>query len=542
MRLRRREIFGAVAVWAAGALVFFRHAVFSAGDRVMGMTADTRLAVFLHEHWWDVVRRRESWLSPRFFFPERATLGYSDTFALNTWAYIPLRALGVESFLAFQLTVLLTSLVGFVAMYVVLRWGLRLAVPAALVLTSVATFAGVLAVQSHHSQLFFLHWLPVVALLSFVAVRWSGPRRLVAAGGAGILFGLVAYSGFYVAWFAAVAVLGGALVAVVVAVVVERRGGATWQVISARVRRSVPALAAASAGLGLVALPFLLTYGPVIAEGRPRSLAVARHFTNPPSELLYVGDGNLLWGWANRPNEGGIFGLERITGLSPVLAVTTLVSIVVLIRPRNAGRTSWPVVAGCAGAAIVLIALGVRLGGWTPFSVAWSTVPGARAIRVPVRAWLLLTPVAVVIVALAARRVRWSTTPVTARVLLVVASALLIGEQLTSQSTWEMRRSDEAEALATVPAAPPSCRAFYLVGPGWTFDEGDIDAMMIAMRSGLPTSNGYSGMRPLGHDAEHVAGGDNTRLYVEAMRGWLERSGVEGGVCGYLHRERRWLD
>ena len=58
--------------------------------------------------------------SPNFFFPAKGTLGYSDTLVLNQIFYAPLRAIGLDSFLAFEWTLSLLSLVGFAALFVLL--------------------------------------------------------------------------------------------------------------------------------------------------------------------------------------------------------------------------------------------------------------------------------------------------------------------------------------------------------------------------------------------------------------------------------------
>ena len=110
-----------VAAGLLGSLAFFRNAIFSGFDKVMGIRFDTGLVVFLHEHWWKVLKGNASWLSPNFMYPSTKTLGFTDTYFLDTLLYAPLRLLGVEPFLAFQLTAILLGWIGYAGWFLVLR-------------------------------------------------------------------------------------------------------------------------------------------------------------------------------------------------------------------------------------------------------------------------------------------------------------------------------------------------------------------------------------------------------------------------------------
>ncbi|MEQ1701041.1 MAG: hypothetical protein ABMA25_13085, partial [Ilumatobacteraceae bacterium] len=203
---RWREPAMLLAAWWVGALVFFRGPIFSGFDRLSGDDGDVRLIALLHEHWLDVVRGRADWSTPAFFHPTSGTLGYSDTFVINEVFYAPLRALGLDRYSALQVTMILLTLLGFVGYYLV---GTRLVGASrwlAVAMSLTAAFANNLYVQISHPQMLSVHWLPWLVLLVAAACRASSMRRQsLAAGAAGLLFGLLVWSTYYVAWFAAFA-------------------------------------------------------------------------------------------------------------------------------------------------------------------------------------------------------------------------------------------------------------------------------------------------------------------------------------------------
>ena len=99
----RRDSLIASCGWVIGVLVFFRDAIFSGFDTITGDEGDARLVVFLHEHWWQVWHGERPWRTPPMFHPVSNVLSYSDTFLLDQLLYTPLRMLGVEPFIAYQL-------------------------------------------------------------------------------------------------------------------------------------------------------------------------------------------------------------------------------------------------------------------------------------------------------------------------------------------------------------------------------------------------------------------------------------------------------
>ena len=527
--------------WGLGAGVFFRAQVSSAFDRMIGDRGDARLIVVLHEHWVNVLGGHEPWRDPGFFHPVTNLLGHSDTFLINQVFYLPLRLVGFDPFLSFQLALVTLSLVGYAAFYIVCRRHLgvpqRIAIPCALTFC----FANNLYFKANHPQVYNSYWLAVVLLLVLEAARPGMRRRstVAAAVGAGALFSLVLYSTFYPAWTAILFLL----VVTAVSVVVGR--GQFLRGAAAQVRTHGTELAAAAAGALVGAIPFALTYLPILRAKGGRSYDEALAYAPRLREVVGISSENYLWGSA----------LERHAGLAPdriddsefalaptpflLAAVLGLAAYFVVSRRRGPG-TRLTVVLAVATA--VLLFLPVSYRGHSPWRAVWVLVPGAVGIRSIDRIQIVTGQMAALALAVGGtalwagcRNVR-ERRIVGAGVVLVLA--LVVFEQLNLATTARVDRSDEMARLDGVPAPPAACRSFAIADsspvqrPSY---EHQIDAMLIAATVHLPTVNGYSGQVVDGWDLREV----QAPGYEANVRAWAAAKDLRG-VCSYDEATTVW--
>src|SRR6478672_7992701 len=108
-----------VLAWAGGATVFFRYPLFSSFAVIFGERGDGRMIVYFHEHLFNALRGKAQFVSPGFFYPVPDALGMAPAFLLNIVPYAILRDIGCDPFLAFQLLLVVLSLVCFVACLVI---------------------------------------------------------------------------------------------------------------------------------------------------------------------------------------------------------------------------------------------------------------------------------------------------------------------------------------------------------------------------------------------------------------------------------------
>lgn len=545
----------AVAIWAVGMVTLYREPIVSRFERLNGNIGDQRLLIVLSEHWLQVFKGHAGWRDPPYFFPVRGVLGYSDTLTLYQPLYIPLRLLGLNPFLAYQLTVMGLSTIGFFGALYFARRSLRVRFAVALLGAYLFTFSSALAMKLGHTQLYALNLLPVLGLLvgtCVQALRAGRSRRAAMFGAAtGLFLALLLFTSFYIGWFS---LLAGAIV--LACVVVTASPVTLRRLVQALVhrRRAVALVAGASVvGFALGSIPLLVTYLPTLEASGGRTYSEIRALAPVPSDVLNVGAANLVWGSLLRRVGLGVAQLhdnERSMAV-PLLLVASVVAGVILLlvmarRWRVTDRAR--LVGGLLLAGLLLTVLPDVSKGVSLWAIVWSVVPGSHAIRATGRLELLTNVVFVVAVvlvldALAARAAHWS--PRRQRAALGsfgVLAVLLAAEQVQVRHFADLSQPVERSGLDAVPGAPARCRAFWVSNPppGRPFFAVQIDAMLIAVTQAIPTINGYSGLTPTGWELVDPA----SPAYDRQVTDWLERNGLQGdpgdGICSYDLTSATW--
>jgi hypothetical protein len=543
---RGAEALLVAGTWAVGQLVFFRAQWGSGFNRVMGDPGAARFIIYINENWYQALRGHAQWRNPAFYYPLRNTLGRSDTLLLWQLVYAPARALGADPFLAYQLTLVALSVVGFVSLYALVRTLWRPPIALALLGAVLFSFSNALYVNANHPQLFGVLLVPAVCLLGVWSWRAGVAGRAWPAGllgaATGALAVLVLYSTYYVAYFAALA----ALVAGVLALVVAPRATVASVRTLVRVGWASPVGAVVGAiGPGVL---FAVTFVPGLHASGGYDVAAARFFAPRLADLVNVGSGNLVWGSSLVVHavHGKAAADERAYAVTPILLLASLVAAVLATvrehrdpAPERGRRYSAAVLAGTG---VVLLVLPMLVGGaflWQ--AVSW--IPGAEGIRAVDRIAIVAEGVLVLaLVDAVARLLPWLRVRVPRPALVAgaaVLAALLCVEQVNVTDSSQMSRSAQVALLGAVPAPPPTCTSFYVetktasaVHPART----QTTAMLLSARFGIPTLNGTSGSLPAGwHLFYPMRPG-----YFGHVAQWIAREHVGGEVCALDLDRNRW--
>ena len=528
-----------LALWALGAAIFFADIVGSNFDLVMGDRGDTRLLAFILEHWLNVVAQGGDWRSPPMFYPQPATLGYSDAL----FGFVPLyavpRLFGADPLLAVQLVLVQSTLIGFAGFVWFAHRLVAVPLYAAAPVGLIFAFANGLHVSANHGQLFAVHFLPWLLIAAGYALIHAPTRRIVAvawaaafgAGVAGVFF-----TAYYVGWFFTL----GCLVLMLAALFMY----------PARLRHHVRGhgrafalvLAAAVLSFALAILPFLQLYLPLALDGAGRDyLSIVRKL-GVVSDLWNVGHHNLFWGWILNTLPDHVTPYASRDGhqliITPLFALTTLFGIVAAWRTaRAAGREPDATVAVLLvmlATFLVLLFGSMRIGNWSPWWLVHALVPGASAISAVFRLQLVSALIAAVALAvllkLFDRAVRARAGAAVAICATTALAMLLAAEQINLAANATISRSRQAADLAAVPPPPAECKSFFVGTQSdlhWSYAEFHTEAMVLAVHFGLPTLNGYSGWWP-----------PNWRLdepfdtaYRDAVAQWIARHHITAPVC-----------
>jgi hypothetical protein len=541
----------AVLVFVALFVQFYWTTLRSGFQIMSGDEADAMLVAFLQEHVYQSLLGHASLRNPPFFFPVQGVLGHSDTFLLNQVFYAPLRLLGVERLLAAQLTWMSLSVMGGVALMVLLSRFFQVRPWVAIMVAGVFAFGHPLYMKMGHSQHLAIHFLPVVALLAFSAIFRERPalRTAALAGAAGLMYGLTFATGYYMAWFFAFFLMFAVPVFAI----------CYWTTILefARAHRArlVVASIAAAVGFGIGAAVLLSIYASAIGAlsglSANQYLATAATFR----DILNVSDGNLLWGKLLRNIH--LIPLERLQlteshlAVTPLLVLTAITGTVVAFRDHVQSDYRRLAIALCAAVLfgyVMLYVCTISFRGTTSlFLTIQKFVPGAVAIRTGFRSQVISAMFIALAAAVAAEaylrageREQSPNRTENTRLRLIVCLGILVAlEQVDRKQLSFVDRTKEMAVTDSAPLPPPDCRMFAITNDGSRMLQAiHIDAMRLTQRFGIPTLNGYSGGNPPGWDFGNVWEPN----YVEKLRTWSRNKGLMGPMCLYDAAGKTWRD
>jgi hypothetical protein len=540
---RRRAAWRFVAIAAccgvASLVIAFRPFFLSWGDAVSGGRGDSRLLIAILEHWLAVFAGHASFTSPTFFFPARHVLGYSDALFLYVPPYAVARLVGLDRYLAFEATLIAFRALGFAAMVVWLR---RLGVGRPLALLGGVLFAVsyMYYLSVSHGQLAAMGLLPVLAVLmhEYGHQRTTGhtTRARVVLASAGFLLGLLLFTAFYVGWFALY--VGGVVCAVALpwGVPAIRRIGLGVVIGDA---------AAGVAGLAAALVPFAIVYLPVLHGIGGRPFSEVALYAPYPSDVVNLGGWNPVWSHLLAhvlPGGDGRFLFayyEAQRGWPVLLLVTFLASTAVALWQAGRGDGTPPgrlpsrTIAVLGVAAVIIWATSIQVAGVTPWALVYRLVPGASAIRVPVRINLAINVLVIAVAMLGLDRLgsrlgtRWPRATALAGGIVVLA---LVVEQLSTADPFGLSRASERDILARIPKIPSTCRLFYVVRPPTDDPLETIDtqtlSLLVSLDAGVPTINGYSGNKPANWRLEFFDAD-----YPKHVTQWITAHRLARGMC-----------
>jgi hypothetical protein len=530
-----RYLFIAAAVYVALAFVSFKEFLFSRLDRIAGNFGDNRLCIFLLEHWYRVYRGLEQWNDPRLFYPARGVLGYAETMFLGSLPYALFRSLTCDSYVSFELTLILGTLCGYVGMiYLLRRWlqaGETLSIAgAALFSLSNVSHLWMLSAQTYTVML--LPYLLILFLLLTEDSTQACQRRPHTAFAFSALLSLLYFSTFYVAYFFTL------LLFLTLAVYVLLAPVTSW-------RAAIPRLSvmmAGGAGLALGFIPFCLTYWSAIAANHGWEFSQFLANAMAMKDVLDPGAGNLVWGQVFH-----LTGSSAMTyGVPPILALIFMGTIVWLVWLRARGPMSGLHCALLASglATILLLSTTIKYHEMLLWYYPWRWLPGARTVRVLPRVFifasLFITIVSIGGLCELKRRAEFARIrPRFRRAFLAFAVAAIVAEQVNLASVHQISRENEYARLGKIPPAPSRCRSIFLA-PSQSSAHPislQVDAMLLAQRNNLPTVNGYSGLQPESWRLNIPQSPD----YLRNLDDWLDRNGIAKGSCGVDIDSGVWL-
>jgi hypothetical protein len=462
-------------------------------------------------------------------FPIRDTLGYNDSFFLHGILLALVRFCGADIFLGLQIVDWSFRAIGFASMWALARrcfdWPSFVNVLAAtLFVTANCYYAN----ATVHAQFLTCNLLPLLILLQAESFR-------AAAGGAvyrfallaaifAALMGAVLITSYYVSFFF---ILADRLVLILYVFIL---GHSPLRYASA-VRQWGGYAAMQLLLLALCCVPFLMIYLPKAAETEMHPFYEIALFSLLPTDVINVGPYNLLWshfyqralGLLAPSWEGALY---HQTGATPILFGSFLMGG---WRLRHDRRSEWrqAILFAMWCSNLLLLAVTIRWSGVWPWAWIYRFIPGAEGVRVISIQLDLMIPT--ILIACSVMTAVWQLAQM--RSIFVLVAVLLLIEQINDYPVFNVDRPAENAFLAQVDHIPSSCRVFFAEssrpGPDLnTWFRHNVDSMILAEVSGIPTVNGFSTFLPPRWSLVHPESGE----YLSNVREWLGGHAVTGPV------------
>jgi MFS family permease len=489
------------------------------------------------------------------FFPVRGSLGYSDALFLYGVPFSAARLLGIDIFSSFELIILSLPLVGYIGALWLFRGALQLGRLPAVIGSLLFAFSSALAASSAHGQLYAVALVPyvVVSLVAYLR-RISTGKALIPGISLAMLYPLLAYTSFYIAWFLLL------FLAIITAIAIVSQVACNgWGPIRHWLRcvlRHWHSVATPAVIAGLSSIPFVMTYLPVLRLFPRRPFSEVIPLLPTPIDLFNVGFDNILWGWALRRLVPGLQARpafwELNKGLSPVVLLGFILALLFIVWTRNAQDDDQEpghayrmrsLVFLCAGGVCLMWFLLLR---WDDHSLWWVVYrlwPGGGAIRAAYRFnILLMLPVAFVIAYCLDRTICHFRRIRCRRgiAFIVLISLFMVAEQASGFHRDILSKQSQRAMLSGVAKPPAFCRSMAMLMKtdpysGW-WAPPQIDAMLISQRFGIPTVNGYSGWTPEGWDLHLPAAPGYTQRVIT----WAKEHQIANGLCFYVPETNTW--
>ena len=531
-----------------GEFVFFRNVI--GHDYLISDYGDGRLTMLLTEHWYNFFCGREAFTELAFFYPDKSVLGYTDMLLGFGLIHSILRFLGLNMFVAYKYTLIITHLFGSLCMFYLLHSVMKCNRYWSLFGVAAFSFSNAFAIHIGHTQLTALSLVPLLTIFLIRALSSDNDekRRNVFVIATLSTVALIAYTAWYILFFT---FLFGLILVVTSYVVLNHNGlnlkknFLSWVVTH---KKNVIGYCLYSV---VIFIPFLFVYLPALRSTGGYGYQGVCIYMPELIDLINVGKGNLLFDkFPLLTVFHRKFGtMETVQGFSLVLLAIYLYIFFQRDRYREMLKTKeelvkFLVINACVVAIAVAVAISVKLGsdGSSLWYFVYQLIPGAKAIRAVGRFWFYLSfPIAFVVAVrgnliFAKKTIRFKSFAGA-----VLLFALFFSNMRVSGVYYDkMWRTDlEVGFLENVTVPPIDCKAYYLYDsgnnkiPAYSYQ---LIAYEIANHFGIKTVNGYSGGIPKGWKLWNI----KDKAYVSNVYSWIKQNELQD-IYGYDLHTNSWM-
>ena len=496
--------------------------------KLIGEPFDTRLQILLHEHWWRWFQGLTKFRDTEFFYPYDKAFGFSDTFLLQGLIHSFLRYIGLQMENAWMVTTIGLLVIGN------LGW----------------SFLAAKLLKNKYLQLIFP--LTMISSVSFVIHFTSQPNMVGYTFISWFIYGFVYLKNSRNNTIKYQLVLNSFLVSYLVYALSCWYGfffltltGIVYSLLSMLNKNyRIHLIHFFNKHILFLNKKILLTFMPVylvlIFIFIFVYITVQRNPSRPVEELNVS-----LFQFINISN-GAAFNGTRMNGsfFSPIYErinlviesetqvgiglVSTILIIITLILSKKYSLLSLSQFRLLFSALIVYFYFMDLGGSFSIHSILFNLVPGFQTIRFPYRYIIIFGFIVIIILFLALDNItKYFKSNMSYLFIYMIATLLFIDQQRNSFIGWDRNILINTDLVSQQEFIQNNCDYFYYSKPGGGWWYNQIEAMVFAYRSGVPTVNGYSGGFPAGYPVESFTSSEDPNEIFE----WIENIDLEKRGC-----------
>ena len=514
-----------IFIWFLGVAYFYRKFFLSGFNQTIGDQGDGRFVALVTDHWYQVVNGDIGWKNLNIFFPTPETIGLSDLNILLSVPHLVFRFIGFDIFLAFLLSTIFITLIGYFSLYFLLTKYFNVEFFIAIFSSFLFTFSSpnVIALSSH-PQLFTIYFLPSF-LIGVAQILQSKERKVLFIFGTFTLFGLIFSTSVYVFVFTLISLILFLLIYL----------ASKIRKIKLNLRFSpkiIMYVIVAIFSLLLGMSPGLRVYLPIREQSGGRDFSEIIEYIPSPLNIINIGSNNLVWSKVLNRFESYLnidFGSGELS-LNPTPVFVTITLILSLL---SFNRNRLPIILfSTAALNFILIS---RFGELIPWRIIHK-INGFDSIRAIGRFNLLINFILIMSFAISLNLIFRRVIKHKLGILFV--ALIILMEQIQIDNNFSIIRSDQSVKIQLAKGLPKECQVFYLNSSLTDIPQAFIqnDAFLVAQVSGLSTLNGYSGIYPPSWNLNSI--GDPS--YLGRVEEYIKSRKIQGIICELNISESKW--
>lgn len=521
-------------------IFFFRNILFNGG--LLGDIGDGRLTTLIAEHWWHFFSGKDTFTNMKMMYPAENVVGYTDMLLGFGIIHSIFRFFSFDIFSSYKFSLMLIHFFGTICTYWLCRKKMNVSVVWSLFATVAFSFSNAYSQHSCHTQLYALSILPLLTifLFDFVEANIKNKQMNFPAFVFLSLFILLMYNSWYVAYFTALFIM----VFVIIYAVMLYVGKLSYLPFTNCIRRILPNIAVYALFSGILLIPFLYIYLPVVSSTEGYSYTDAAVYLPRLKDFINVGEDNFLLG--NLMKHLTVDTEEQIIGFSVILLGMFLLMLCVSLSENKKilnDTASSSVqkylslsIVSVFFSIIVCLLLILKLSDiGTSFWYIIYHIPAGNSIRAIARFAFWLTFPMALITAYTADKF-WK--PKYKQIISVIVLVAVFVTNIHKNGVYSKWNKDDALNFVSQITPPPAdLEAFFVVNNDYGYPHNSCestDAFLIASVLNIPTINGYSGKYPQNYRLHEK------QQYLQAVNNWIKIKHLQN-VYAYDVKADEWI-